>query len=196
MVWGCRVQRYGLFFIYYCITSKIYMTMKKLFFLLLTVCLSGCTKEDANDQIPVIPVHLDGIEAVNVDNSGEFPFVALESVPKEAYMIGVRWETDDSEPAGDQTITPPITTWDPTGRSEGLSDYFEKRIYCVTAFNQRNPAGSNVSQYFKQVAYLPAGIDEGFVLLVAPDPGEHSFRVVYKGSGNTFEYTTQPIRFY
>lgn len=174
--------------------------MKRQLLLLSAAALSalmwGCSVGNMDDVIPVIPVYLDGIEAVNVDNSGEYPFVTLGPVKKEAYMIGIVWVTDDSNPTGDQTITPPISAGDRRGRSEGLSDYYEKRIYCLTDFNGRNPAGSNVSQYFKEVTYLPAGVNEGFVLLVSPDPGDHSFRVVFTGSGNTFEYTTEPIRFF
>jgi hypothetical protein len=31
--------------------------------------------------------------------------------------------------------------------------------------------------------FLPEGVDEGLVLLEAPDPGEHRFRVEYWESG-------------
>lgn len=161
------------------------------------LCVAGCHKgnDDPHWQDPVIPVYLAGIESVNVNNAGEHPFTTTEPIRKEAYMIGVRWIADHADPDGDQSITGAVEAG--TNRYQDIAVSFKKRIYCNTVFNSRNPAGANVSQYFKEVPYLPAGINEGFVLLVAPDAGDHSFKVVYTNSkGDTLEYDTELIKLY
>ena len=171
--------------------------VNKIFFAALLLCVVGCKKDDGwpGSDIPVIPEYLAGIETVNVNNAGQHPFTTTEPIKKEAYMIGVRWITDNSDPDGDQAITGPIKI--NNQHYKNMADNFTKRIYCNTVFNSRNPEGANVSQYFKAITYLPAGIDEGFVLLVAPDPGEHSFKVVYTNNkGDRFEYDTELIKLY
>ncbi len=157
--------------------------------------LAGCAAEDMADSIPVIPVHIVGIEAVNIDNAGRYPSVTDQAIKKEAYMLGIKWLTDDADPDGSQYVTPGVT-----GSGGGyyyeasLSAGYQKRIYSVGAFNASNPAGSNVSQYFKQIDYLPDNVDEGLVLLVSPDPGEHSFRVVfYQNNAEAFECVTPTV---
>ena len=173
-------------------TNKI----KKIFFAALLLCAAGCSKESPDYwDDPVIPVYLAGIESVNVNNAGQYPFTTIDPIKKEAYMIGVRWVTDNSAPDGNQSITGPVEV--SKIHYENIADQYTKRIYCNTVFNSRNPAGANVSQYFKEVTYLPAGIDEGFVLLVAPDTGDHSFKVVYTNNkGDTHEYDTELIKLY
>jgi len=169
--------------------------MKKIFYAAFLLCAVGCSKDWWNSDEPLIPVHLVGIESVNVNNEGRYPFTTTEPVKKEAYMIGVRWITDNADPDGNQSITGPIEAG--SGLYQNVAKNYTKRIYCNTVFNSRNPAGANVSQYFKEVKYLPAGINEGFVLLVAPDPGDHSFKVVYtKNTGERYEYDTELIRLY
>lgn len=178
--------------------------MKRLFpFLPLAALLAwaGCSQDDmgmsGGDGIPVIPVELIGIEAVNVDNAGEFPLSTAGPVSRQAYMIGIRWQADNADPDGEQSITPPIA-YDPwNGDGSHLSDPYTKRIYSLDAFNEQNPAGSNISQYFKQATWLPSGVDEGFVLLVTPDPGPHAFRVVYsRYDGTRMECETSTITFF
>jgi len=170
----------------------------KIFFVAILFCVMGCAKEallGPDWSEPVIPVHLAGIESVNINNEGRYPFTTTEPVKKEAYMIGIRWITDNSNPDGDQAITGPIKVG--TNRYQNTADGYTKRIYGNTVFNSSNPAGANVSQFFKAVTYLPAGIDEGFVLLVSPDPGEHSFKVVYTNkNGDSYEYDTELIKLY
>ena len=169
--------------------------IKTIIFVSFLLCTVGCKKEDPRWDEPVIPVYLAGIESVNINNAGQYPFTTTEPVKKEAYMIGVRWVSDNSDPDGDQSITGPIKAG--TNRYQNIADNFTRRIYCNTVFNSRNPAGANVSQYFKEVTYLPMGIDEGYVLLVAPDPGDHSFKVVFTNkSGESFEYDTELIKLY
>jgi hypothetical protein len=156
----------------------------------------GCSKDMRDWDDPVIPVHLNGIEIVNINNEGQYPFTTTEPVKKEAFMIGVRWISDNSDPDGDQAITGTVDAG--TNRYQNIAGNFTKRVYCNTVFNSRNPEGANVSQYFKQVTCLPAGINEGFVLLVAPNPGNHSFKVVYtnNSSGESHEYDTELIKLY
>ena len=49
----------------------------------------------------------------------------------------------------------------------------------------------------KEVKYLPAAIDEGYVLLVSPNPGDHSFKVVFTHkNGDRHEYDTELIKLY
>jgi hypothetical protein len=168
---------------------------KKILFILAVIFAAGCSKESPDFYDPVIPVYLSGIESVNIDNAGQYPFTATGPIRREAYMIGVRWMTDNSAPEGDQSVTGPVAAG--TQLYQNITAEYTRRIYCNTVFNSRNPAGANVSQYFKEITYLPAGIDEGFVLLVAPDAGEHSFKVVYAGNdGKRFEYDTEPVKLY
>ncbi len=157
----------------------------------------GCSKADEYmTDLPVIPVLLSDIEAVNVNNEGQHPFVTSESVHKEAFMIGIKWVTDDANPGGGQTVGEGLPR-DWKMNCYTLSSGFSKQIFSVGAFNAQNPAGSNISQYFERVKYLPTGVDEGFALLKAPDPGQHSFRVVYTGPSNqVFEFTTPLISLY
>ncbi|MDR0509607.1 MAG: DUF5034 domain-containing protein [Rikenellaceae bacterium] len=176
--------------------------MKKLLFPLLgAALLSGCSKKDSGDiggPDAVVPVHIVGIEATNVDNSGEYPLVTNSPINKKAYMIGVVWLTDNSDPNGDQYIGGPITA-DPWGRhgSTSLSSSYTKRIITNDDFNPSNPAGSNISQFFQPATVLPPDVDEGFVLLVAPTPGQHSFKVRYSTwEGVAFEYDTPPVTFF
>jgi len=161
-------------------------------------CIAGCAKNegDVGWDEPTIPVYLAGIESVNINNEGEYPFTTVNPVKKEAYMIGIRWITDNSNPDGTQVITGPIEAG--PYRYTNITDRYTKRIYCNTVFNSRNPAGANVSQYFKKVTYLPKSVNEGFVLLVAPDPGYHSFKVVYTNMDNdeSYEYDTPLIKLY
>ena len=168
----------------------------KIIFAAILLCVTGCSKEEVSRDEPVIPVYLAGIESVNVNNEGKYPFTTAAPVKKEAFMIGIRWITDNSNPDGDQAITGPIGVG--VYSYQNITGNYSKRIYCNTVFNSRNPAGANVSQYFKAVTYLPTHIDEGFVLLVAPDPGDHSFKVVYtnNGNGDSYEYDTELIKLY
>ncbi|MDR2886190.1 MAG: hypothetical protein LBU95_05355 [Rikenellaceae bacterium] len=171
--------------------------MKKPFYPVIAAVLlavaAGCSRGDMGLDDDVIPVHLIGIQAVNVNNEGEYPFVTTEKVRKEAYMLGVQWILDNADPGGDQYVTGPIVG---QGKYTRNPQTLPKRIYTVGAFNASNPDGSNVSQYFKQIEYLPDAVDEGFVLLVAPDPGAHAFRVVYYDGTNQYEYTTPEVELY
>ena len=172
--------------------------LKNIFFAALLLCTAGCSKDDGDWRDmddPVIPVYLAGIESVNVNNADRHPFITTEPIKKEAYMIGVRWVTDNSDPDGDQSITGPVEAG--KHRYQNIADGYTRRIYCNTVFNSRNPAGANVSQYFKEIKYLPMGINEGYVLLVAPDAGEHSFKVVLTNkNGDRHEYDTELIKLY
>ena len=170
--------------------------MKILLSAILIYLVVGCSEERTVWEDPLIPVNLTGIESVNINNEGRYPFSTIEPVKKEAFMIGVRWITDHADPDGDQAITGPIEVG--TYSYKNIANNYTKRIYCNTVFNGSNPRGANVSQYFKKVTYLPSGINEGFVLLVAPEPGEHSFKVVYtkNSSGESYEYDTELIKLY
>ena len=176
--------------------------MKHLLLLfLLAAVVAGC-KKDAMDgwNGPVIPVSLVDIEAVNIDNSGEFPAISASPIKKEAYMIGICWITEHTPSDDDHIfITGPIQKG--ARLYSSLSDPYRKAVKCNTPFNAGIPAGKYISDFFKEIDrnYLPAGIDEGFVLLVAPDPGEHSFRIeYYEADGTTlaFFHDTPIIHFY
>ena len=164
---------------------------------LFAVIMAGCAVNDGwND--PVIPVSLKGIEAVNIDNSGEKPVVSNSPIKKEAYMVGIKWITDNiPSDDDDKFITGPIEKGKQTYSS--VADGYQKAIKCNTQFNSDIPAGKYVSKFFKEINrnYLPVDINEGFVLLVAPDPGEHSFRVEYYiGNELKYFYDTSLINFY
>ncbi|MDR1756689.1 MAG: DUF5034 domain-containing protein [Culturomica sp.] len=174
--------------------------MKKLMILAaLTAIVGGCDPSNENEwDGPVIPVSLKSIEAVHIDNSGEFPVVADSLVKKEAYMVGIKWIADNAlTDDDDKFITGPIHKGEQLYGN--MADRYSKAIVCLTPFNAGTPAGKYVSKYFKEIDrnYLPAGVNEGFVLLVAPDPGKHAFRVeYYDGEELTFFYETAPIEFY
>ena len=159
---------------------------------------AGCDSANDGWGSPVIPVSLKGIEAVNIDNSGEKPVVSNLPIKKEAYMLGIKWITDNiPSDDDDKFITDPIQKGEQT---YGLvAANYLKAIKCNTQFNSDIPAGKYVSKFFKEINrnYLPADINEGFVLLVAPDPGEHSFRVEYYiGDELEFFYDTPLIHFF
>jgi len=171
--------------------------MKKSFlFIAFAIVVAGCTKDGWEGS--VIPVSLKNIEAVNIDNSGELPFVSALPIKKEAYMVGIRWITDNAPTDDDDKfITGPIQRGEQLYSS--LSDKYRKAIKCNTQFNANTPADTYVSKFFKEIDrnYLPSDIDEGFVLLVAPDPGEHSFRVeYYEGNNLVFFHDTPLINFF
>ncbi len=158
---------------------------------------AGCSKGDDWGGEFVIPVTLKGIEAVNIDNSGEFPAVSASPIKKEAYMLGVKWIVDNTPTGDDKFITGPIEEGEQT--YDAIADNYQKAIKCLTRFNADIPAGTYVSKFFKEMSrdYLPADVNEGFVLLVAPDAGEHSFRVeYYYGGVLEFYYDTPLIEFF
>ena len=173
---------------------------KKLLLIFLVVAMLSCAVEDVGDNWndPVIPVSLVGIEAINIDNSGEFPMVSNISIKKEAYMIGIKWITENMPSSeDDKFITGPIK--EGQHLHSALGDRYSKAIKCNTQFSANIPAGSYVSKFFKEIdrKYLPVDADEGFVLLVAPDPGQHSFRVeYYMGEELKFFHDTPLIDFY
>lgn len=171
--------------------------MKKVIvFTAIVLVIMACSTDNGWDS-PVIPVTLKGIEAVNIDNSGEFPFVTHSPVRKEAYMLGVKWIADNTpDDIDDKFITAPIKKEESTYSS--IADNYSKAIKCNTRFNADIPAGKYVSKFFKEIDrnYLPTEIDEGFVLLVAPDSGVHSFTVEYYiGEELKFSYETSQIEF-
>jgi len=169
-----------------------------LFVAFAAVVAGGCSKAMDGWDASVIPVSLTGINAVNIDNAGELPTISASPIKKEAYMIGIQWITDNTPSDGeDKFITGPIQKGEQTYSS--LGSQYLKAIKCNTPFNATIPAGSYVSKFFKEIdsKYLPADIDEGFVLLVAPDAGEHSFRVeYYEGENLKFFHDTPPVNFY
>ena len=172
--------------------------MKKIFlFIAFTIAVMGCKKDSgSNWDNPVIPVSLVDIEAVNIDNAGEFPTISASPIKKEAYMIGIKWIMDYVINDGDKFITGAIRK-ENTFSSAGSK--YSKAIICNNQFNSSIPAGTYISKFFKEMEsdYLPADVDEGFVLLVAPDAGEHSFRVeYYEGNTLKFFHDTPTINFY
>ena len=174
--------------------------MNKLFlFIAFALVIAGCSVGEPDYWgDPVIPVSLKNIETVNIDNSGEFPVVSASPIKKEAYMVGIRWITDNTPTEDDNIfITGPIKRGEQLYSS--LGSKYQKAIKCNTQFNADIPADSYVSKFFKEIDrnYLPSDIDEGFVLLVAPDAGEHSFRVeYYEGKNLVFFHDTPLINFY
>jgi len=166
--------------------------MKKLFlFIAFAIAVMGCKKnvdaeiEDGWDGSVIM-----NIEAVNIDNSGEFPIVSVMPIKKEAYMLGVIWTIEN------KFITGSIQKDEQYGF---LGDRYLKAIKCNTQFSADIPVGRYISNFFKEIDrnYLPSDIDEGFVLLVAPDAGEHSFRIeYYEGNNLVCFHDTPLINFY
>ena len=160
---------------------------------------ASCSFED-NDSWDdnVIPVTIKDIEAVNIDNSGEFPKVTADPIKKEAYMLGVRWITTTA-PSDDDDIFITDIIQENQQTYNSLSNKYKKAILCNTKFNSEIEEGKYVSKFFKEINrnYLPSDVDEGFVLLEAPTPGEHSFRIeYYEGETLKFYHDTPLINFY
>ena len=171
--------------------------------MMLAAVISGCHKSESNYKgeswyDPVIPVTMVGIETVNIDNSGELPMVSNYSIKKEAYMVGIKWVTDNTpNEDDDKFITGTIREGEHVYGE--LGNRYSKAIKCNTKFNASIDSGKYVSKFFKEIdrKYLPDNVNEGFVLLVAPDTGTHSFRVeYYEGDSLKFFHDTQPIKFY
>jgi hypothetical protein len=163
---------------------------------LLAALLSGCEVDNGGGwNEPLIPVSLKGIQTVNIDNSGEFPKISAAPIKKEAYVVGVKWIADDLPSDDDEYITDPVRWGE---QQYGMvADHYERSVVCLTPFNADIPAGSNVSKYFKKINYLPEDVDEGFALLVAPDPGVHRFRMEYYYAGELeFSHETTAIEFF
>lgn len=165
----------------------------------LAIAAAGCQNDEVHDgwNDPVIPVTLKGIEAVHIDNAGEFPLVSASPVKKEAYVLGIRWIADNVPTEGDKYVTGPIYEGSQTYGS--ISDPYRKAIKCLTRFNAGIQAGTYVSKFFKEIdrRYLPAGVNEGYALLVAPDPGEHRFAVEYwSGNDLEFSYETSTVNMF
>ncbi|GHT77444.1 hypothetical protein AGMMS50262_18460 [Bacteroidia bacterium] len=96
---------------------------------------------------PVIPVSLKGIEAINIDNSGEKPVVSNLPIKKEAYMVGIKWITDNVPiDEDDKFITDPIQKGEQ--RYSSVTDNYQKAIKCNTPFNSEIPAGKYISKFF------------------------------------------------
>lgn len=171
---------------------------KSMTLILLAALITGCSNSESDWDAPVIPVSLRDIETVNIDNSGEIPVITDSPIKKEAYMVGIRWITDNvPDDDLDKFITDPIQKGEHLYSM--LSAGYSKAIRCNTRFNSDIPAGKYVSKFFKEINrnYLPKDVNEGFVLLVAPDPGEHSFRVeYYDGEELVFSHDTDLINFY
>jgi len=137
------------------------------------------------------------IEVRNIDNSGAEPVVAADgaAIPAKAYMIGVQWHGDvnyngDNYTYPDRYDNPKRWADDPYV----LADRYTYNIYTVGPFNADYPDGANVTPLFRtEKTYLPRNVDVGFVLFGNPDPGFHSFTVVYTGDGQTIEATTPAV---
>ncbi len=178
--------------------------MKKLIIpLLLAVLWAGCSKGDDWSGESIIPVTLKGIEAVNIDNSGEFPKISDEPIGKNCYMIGIKWEVDNLPDDDDAFVGGPIYQGERTYSS--VANGYSKRVRSLTKFNEdikpeEGEDGTiiypNISPYFMEAdrAFLPEGIDEGLILLEMPDAGTHRFRVEYWRNGSrAFYYDTPAI---
>ena len=173
--------------------------MKKLIILTaFAIAIISCSSDKEGGSEPVIPVSLKGIEAVNIDNSGEFPAASALPIKKDAYMVGIKWVADNTPTDDDNKfITGPIQKGQQTYNS--IADRYSKAIKSNSRFNADIPPGKYISKFFKEIdrEYLPADINEGFVLLVAPDPGPHSFTVeYYLGHQLKFSYNTSVIEFF
>ena len=104
-------------------------------FAVFAALLAGCEESAYNSwDEPVIPVSLKGIEAVNIDNSGEKPVVSNASVKKEAYMVGIKWVADNiPSDDDDKFITGPIQQGEQ--RYESIADNYQKAIKCNIVFS-------------------------------------------------------------
>ncbi len=175
--------------------------MKKLILSLLASVLMVACSSDGEDWggETLIPVTLKGIETVNIDNSGKYPEISDGPIGRNSYMIGIKWEVDNLPGDDDAFVGGPIREGEHTYSS--AANGYSKRVRSLTRFNDevgpteeiRHP---NISTYFVETdrAFLPKGVDEGLVLLVAPDAGEHRFRVEYWRNGaRAFYYDTPTI---
>jgi hypothetical protein len=198
--------------------------MKRLIIpMLCAVLLAGCYADNGDEWTggSVIPVTLKGIEAVNVDNSGELPVVAAGAVKAQAYMIGIKWEADNLPSDDDAFVGGPIQQGEQTYSS--IADGYNKRVRSLTQYNDQikpevlkdendNPILDendneiilypNVSIYFMEAdrAFLPEGVDEGLVLMQGedipvPDKGVHIFRVEYWRHGERAFYYDLTVEF-
>lgn len=173
--------------------------MKKLIFpLLAALLMAGCGSGDDDwGGETLIPVTLKGIEAVNIDNAGAFPEISEGPIGKGSYMIGIKWEVDNLPNDDDAFVGGPIREGEHTYSSS--ANGYSKRVRSLTRFNEdvgptEDVLYPNISTYFMEVdcAFLPEGVDEGLVLLVAPDAGEHRFRVEYWRNGARAFYCDTP----
>lgn len=140
-----------------------------------------------------VKVNLVGIELTNLDNTGEYPVIAKDSIKKEAYVIGLKYKV--------VTETEPLDTvyYDRNIHYNKNLDYYQYKdqiqIYCNTDFNTEYTAGNNITKLFtisKRYEY-----DKSIILRTAPQSGTHSFNIHYNlDSIGTIQENTKPIKLY
>lgn len=144
---------------------------------------------------------LTSIEVDNIDNSGKEMILARESIKKEALVLGVKhfsrvsWRNDEwSEPRFTRT------------NHNFINSVELVQVFANTDFNSDNPQGKDITHLFTR--YLPETNNEisdtdilrnysfFLVLKEIPNPGMHSFKLVYElneKSEEAIEYITEPI---
>lgn len=135
------------------------------------------------------------IELDNFNFAEQEMIPAETSLPKAAYIMGVKCfykaSCDSEYKLTIDNLNKDRITF--TNVADTLN------IICNSEFNKTYPTGSDVTMLFtKSDKQLVDGDYLYFLILTeAPDPGIHSFKVVYtlKNNGGTIEADTQPIEF-
>lgn len=174
------------------------------------LCTTAMTCDDYNDDIESkrIPCVLTGIQVYSWDNAGEIPQVPTEQkIKKEAYILEIRLTSD----AGTQPVE---EIYDSNYK---LEDGIVKiDIYTEEALNNDFPKDANVTSCFQDyparltryqikdctnqgdtIQYVNSVNQIFKALLVTPQTGTHSFRVVLTtANGEKIERKTTPVTLY
>lgn len=154
--------------------------------------LTATTCEDFSYESDYANVKLVGIELANLDNTGEFPVIAENSVKKEAYIIGIKYRVvTEIEPLDTVYYNRSIHY----NKNLIFNQYRDQiQIYCNTDFNTDHPAGSNITKLFtisEKYEY-----DKLLILRRAPQSGIHSFHMHYNLDSTKIIADTKPIKFH
>lgn len=141
------------------------------------------------------------IEVDNIDNSGEKMISAGNSIKKEALVLGVKHFSSISG-IDDMWYEPRFTRTN----QDFINTVGFVKIFANTDFSSDYPQGKDISHLFSR--YIPEINDKisntdilrnysfFLVLKEIPNPGMHSFKLVYElneKSEEAIEYITEPI---
>ncbi len=129
--------------------------------------------------------NITSIEAYNINNEGEYPFISDEPIRKEAYVIGIKRFDDikhDSDTQYNYILEKPIVS---------------EKIICLTDLSDKYTAGSDVTGIFIKSGSRSDKTDYIYVLREKINPGTHSFKIVaILTDDSILEAITSPVELY
>ncbi len=141
---------------------------------------TATTCDDNIDISDPILVNLTGIEASNVNNEGVSPFPSDKPIKKEAYMLSLKYLTDEA----DNTYY------------NSLKDTIKSIKIFNLIKNGEHVINNDITDYFIKTTYCLKGDTWGFVLRKPMEPGEYNFKIMLTTNSKVFEASANPIELY